>query len=32
VAGFLFAVAVLAAYIPSRRASHVEPHAALRAQ
>ena len=32
VAGLLLAVAVLAAYIPSRRASHVEPHAALRAQ
>jgi putative ABC transport system permease protein len=32
VAGLLLVVALLAAYIPSRRASHVEPHAALRAQ
>jgi putative ABC transport system permease protein len=32
VAGLLLLVAVLAAYIPSRRASHIEPHAALRSQ
>ncbi len=32
VAGLLLLVAGLAAYIPSRRASHVEPHAALRSQ
>jgi predicted permease len=32
VAALLLAVAVLAAYIPSRKASHIEPHAALRAQ
>ena len=32
VAGLLLLVAGLAAYVPSRRASHVEPHAALRSQ
>ena len=32
VAGLLLLVAGLAAYIPSRRASHIEPHAALRSQ